>query len=449
MRSRTTPFVMAVAGAAIAVSELLRAGATPPHTNELTAIIVLAVFALVGDMMLFLLPKGAIGTISYIPTLCAVLVVPSWYTVAAMAVEKAIAESARRAEFEKAVFNVSQHTLTIAIAVWVYQWFGGTSFLNARESSILQVTSANGLATFIAFTAFFLLNSFLVCAVIALSTDNRFLAIWKANSISTIGADIIASPIIFMFAWVYVRYGSVVAATAWVPIIGLRQLSKTNVELEQTNEELLELMVKSIEARDPYTSGHSRRVQHYSVMIARAIGLTDRETQLVGRAALLHDVGKIHEKYGPILRKADRLSPSEWDTMREHPLDGANLIATMSRLRELVAPVRHHHENWDGTGYPDGLAGELIPRAARIIRFADTIDAMTTERPYRRNMSPEEVRSEIVRCRGTQFDPQLVDQLLSSPTWRTMFAPGSAVGSQSAIAVLPNTRERAFRRVSS
>src|SRR5262245_24327315 len=189
-------------------------------------------------------------------------------------------------------------------------------------------------------------------------------------------------------------------------------------------------MVKSIEARDPYTSGHSRRVQHYSAIIARAVGLPNREVESVGRAALLHDVGKIHEKYGPILRKADGLTQSEWDIMREHPGDGANLIATMTKLRALVAPVRHHHENWDGTGYPDGLAGELIPLPARIIRFADTIDAMTTERPYRRALNAEEVRAEIVRCRATQFDPQIVDRLLSSPLWRSMFAPSETAGAR-------------------
>jgi HD-GYP domain-containing protein (c-di-GMP phosphodiesterase class II) len=174
----------------------------------------------------------------------------------------------------------------------------------------------------------------------------------------------------------------------------------------------------------------------------------EREVQTVGRAALLHDVGKIHEKYGPILRKADSLSTDEWDTMREHPVDGANLISTMSRLRELVGPVRHHHENWDGTGYPDGLAGELIPQAARIIRFADTIDAMTTERPYRRTMTTDEVRAEIVRCRGTQFDPQIVDKLLSSAAWKTMFAPEVRVTPRyGSLAVLPRDEERTSRTV--
>ncbi|MEX2152033.1 MAG: HD domain-containing phosphohydrolase [Gemmatimonadaceae bacterium] len=412
--------------------------------DQIAAIVVLCVLALIADLLLFLLPQGASGSISFIPTLCAILIVPSWYTVIGMAVEKAIAESARRAEFDKAVFNIAQTTLSIGLAMLVFLSAGGESFLSMRAETISSVTRTSGFAAFAAFVTFFVSNTVLVSAVIALATKASISTVWKANNIATIGIDIITSPLIFVFAWIYVRFGAIVAATAWVPIMGIRQVHKTNLELEQTNEELLELMVKSIEARDPYTSGHSRRVHHYTIVIARAIGLAEREVQTVGRAALLHDVGKIGEKYGPILRKADRLSADEWNTMREHPGDGAKLIATMTRLRELVGPVRHHHENWDGTGYPDGLAGELIPQSSRIIRFADTIDAMTTERPYRRTMSPEEVRAEIVRCRGTQFDPQMVDRLLSSPAWKTIFAPSVVTSPRfGSLAVLPRREERA------
>ena len=443
MRSRTTPFVLVVLAAAMAVTFRLHLIDVPIQSEQITAIVVLCTFALVADLLLFLLPQGAVGSISFIPTLCAVLVVPSWYTVAGMAIERAIAESARRAEFEKAVFNIAQTTLGIGLAILVFLSLGGSGFLTADTETIFQLTRNNGFAAFAAFTTFFIANNLLVSTAIALATNARISDVWRTNNIATIGIDIIATPIIFVFAWVYVRFGAIVAATTWVPIIGIRQLHKTNLELQQTNTELLELMVKSIEARDQYTSGHSRRVQKYSLAIARALGLPGKEVETVGRAALLHDVGKIHEKYGPILRKADRLTAGEWDTMREHPADGAELIATMSRLRELVGPVRHHHENWDGTGYPDGLTGELIPQAARIIRFADTIDAMTTERPYRRTMNVDEVRSEIVRCRGTQFDPQIVDRLLSSPAWRSILTPESTVSARfGVLAVLPRNEGR-------
>ena len=446
MKSRTTPLILSVLGGAIAVSLMLPPVSGSTATEQLTAIVVLSTLALVAELLSFLLPKGALGSIASIPALAAVLISPTWHAIAAIGIVKAVVESARRAQFERAVFNIAQFVLSFGIAALVFRGLGGQAFIAVRQEPIGHITILNGLPAFAAFVVFFAANSLLVSAAIALSSGARLSSVWHANNIATVGIDILSSPLVFLFAWAYSRFGAIAAAAIWVPIIGLRQLHKTNLELEQTNEELLDLMVKSIEARDPYTSGHSRRVQDYSMMIGRALGLAEKDVQMIGRAALLHDVGKIHEKYGPILRKADKLTLVEWNTMREHPVDGADLIATMTRLRELVGPVRHHHENWDGTGYPDGMAGELIPLAARIIRFADTIDAMTTERPYRRMLNPEEVRAEIVRCRGTQFDPQMVDRLLSSPAWKTMFAPDAmAMQRFGELAVLPGGEARQAR----
>ena len=440
MKSRTTPFIFAIICAACLVASVLPGASGPRASNELLGVVVLFALALVAEMLAFILPKGALASIASMPTFAAVLISPSWHAVAAIAIVKALVESIRRADFEKAVFNIAQYALAIGLAALVFLKMGGTSLLSFQNGTISDVTIANGLPAFTAFAAAIATNTLSVSAVIAISTGTRISSVWHANTIAKIGIDIIASPLIFLFAWAFVRFGAIAAAAFWVPIIGLRQVYKTNLELEQTNVELLDLMVKSIEARDPYTSGHSRRVQDYSMTIGRALGLSEKDILMIGRAALLHDVGKIHEKYGPILRKADKLTLAEWNTMREHPIDGANLIATMTRLRELVGPVRHHHENWDGTGYPDGMAGELIPLPARIIRFADTIDAMTTERPYRRMLSADEVRAEMVRCRGTQFDPQIVDRLLSSPAWKTMFAPEVVDGRRfGSLAVLPRS----------
>jgi putative nucleotidyltransferase with HDIG domain len=279
----------------------------------------------------------------------------------------------------------------------------------------------------ISYTITFATNTLLVSCVIALSNGERTLRVWRETNNSTVGLDILASPLVFFFAFVYAHYGPMIASLLWLPILGLRQMNTTNIELAQTNRELLELMVKSIEARDPYTSGHSRRVKEYAVHIARLIGLSTNEIEKIGTAALLHDVGKIYDKYAPILLKQDRLTPQEWAIIKEHPNDGANLIATMTRLREMVPAVRHHHENWDGTGYPDGLKGEEIPLASRVIMFADTFDAMTTKRPYRGPMGEDEVRSELIRCRGRQFDPEITDRLLASNFWTTIFPPTDRV----------------------
>ena len=181
-------------------------------------------------------------------------------------------------------------------------------------------------------------------------------------------------------------------------------------------------MVKAIEARDPYTSGHSRRVSHYAKLIARALGLNSREIERIATAALLHDVGKIHEIYAPILRKPDKLTADEWAVMQTHPIKSAELVSTVSQLRDLVSAVRHHHENWDGSGYPDGLAGEQIPLGSRVVLIADTIDAMTTDRPYRKALGEVQVRSELTKYRGRQFDPKICDELLASPMFGLLFA---------------------------
>ena len=255
--------------------------------------------------------------------------------------------------------------------------------------------------------------------------------------------DLVVGPVVFIFAWLCAAHGPIAAAALWVPILGLREVHKVNLELQKTNQELLQLMVKSIEARDTYTSGHSRRVQHYSTIIARSLGLNEKEVDRVGRSALLHDVGKIYEKYAPILRKADKLSPDEWATMQEHPIDGANLVATMSGLKDIVPSIRHHHENWDGTGYPDALVGEAIPLASRIITFADTIDAMTSERPYRQPLTEAQVRAEFIRCRGRQFDPAIVDKLIVSSIWHMLFQPPKPTRTPRRLLALMPDRESA------
>lgn len=442
MSNRTTPFFLGVIGAAIASGMFLRTPASAFPDRELTAVVFLGVLALAAELLAFLMPRGVVGSLSAMPALAGVMISPSWYSVMAMAIVIAVAESNRKSEFPKAVFNIGQYGLSIGLASLVYLRLGGTPLYDLGQPGIIELTKSTGFPALVAFTVAMATNTILVSIGVAIRDNAKLSSVWHSTALPKIGVDVLSTPLIFVFGWAFARFGPIAAAAMWVPVIGLRQMIKTNVELERTNVELLDLMVKSIEARDPYTSGHSRRVQDYSMMIARALGLGEKEVQAIGRAALLHDIGKIHEKYGPILRKADRLSAEEWNTMREHPTDGAALIATMTPLRDLVAAVKHHHENWDGTGYPDGLAGELIPLSARIIRFADTIDAMTTARPYRPIMKASEVRAEIVRCRGSQFDPRLVDRLLSSAAWRSMFGPDSDSPRYGEIAVLPGHEKR-------
>ena len=383
----------------------------------------LAALALTADLLGFLLPGGVTGTISFIPYVTAVVLAPDFASLTTIVVTGGIAQLSRERNAQKLIFNASQLVIAYGAAIIAYRLLGGVSLLEIRDQSVADVTLAIGRPMSIAYLIVFVINGVLVSQVIAISRGESAWHMWKETSLSTIGLDILALPLVFAFAWVYAKYGPMIASVIWVPILGLRQLNTANIELQQTNRELLELMIKSIEARDPYTSGHSRRVKDYAVQIARLMGYDAATVEKIGTAALLHDVGKIYDKYAPILAKEARLTPEEWAIIKEHPVDGANLIATMTRLRELVPAVMHHHENWDGSGYPKGLKGADIPLASRVIMFADTFDAMTTKRPYRGPLDEAAVRSELVKCRGKQFDPEITDRLLTSDFWRTLFPP--------------------------
>jgi putative nucleotidyltransferase with HDIG domain len=397
-------------------------------SQEIKALAFLAVVAIVSEMMSFSLVREGRGSIAYIPYFASIVLVPSWLAVVCVALIKLLMELLSRIDLRKAVFNSAVHVLMLGSAIAVYVALGGHSILGQEVGTLSAIANEVGLAAIVAFTAAFVVNISLVTGVLALDSEESFHGLLRTNFLPKVGGDLIATPVIFVFAWVYASFGPMAAMIAWVPFLSLRHVSRLNIELQRTNEELLQLMVKSIEARDPYTSGHSRRVSKYAVSIARMLGRSEKEIKDIETAALLHDVGKIYEKYGPILASTTRLSAAEWTTMQEHPVDGANLVNTISRMRHLVPAVRHHHENWDGTGYPDRIAGDGIPLASRVIMFADTIDAMTSERPYRQPLSEADVCAELVRCRGKQFDPEITDRLLTAGVWKTLLGEAKSRG---------------------
>ena len=218
-------------------------------------------------------------------------------------------------------------------------------------------------------------------------------------------------------------FGSVALIGRGVSLIAVRHVYGLYRQLQESGQELLQLMVKAIEARDPYTSGHSVRVSRLSRTIAIELGLPAIQIEQIETAALLHDVGKIHEEFAPLLRKETRLDDAETALMQTHATRSAELVGIISKFRGSVQDsVRHHHERWDGRGYPDGVAGESIPIGARIILISDTIDAMTTDRPYRRRLALEVVVAELQKCKGTQFDPRIVDVTISSVAVRHLIA---------------------------
>ena len=190
-----------------------------------------------------------------------------------------------------------------------------------------------------------------------------------------------------------------------------KELFKYTQELEEAYISILRVLAMAIDARDSYTLGHSARVALHSLMIGEEIGLKEKELEELEIASLFHDVGKLKTP-DAILFKNRSLNSTEYDKIRHHPEDGAEILNKVKPLQKYVEPVKHHHEYYNGKGYPDGLDGDGIPLYSAIISIADTYDAMTSTRPYREALSKEEACKELEKGAGKQFHPDLVKAFL-------------------------------------
>lgn len=182
-------------------------------------------------------------------------------------------------------------------------------------------------------------------------------------------------------------------------------------DLKELFYKTIKSIASALDAKDPYTHGHSMRVTLYSIILAKEFNLNDIELERIETAGLLHDIGKIAIPQS-ILCKPGKLTDEEFIIMKSHPANSEKLIASIKKLHEVSPGVKHHHERWDGRGYPDRLAGEDIPFSARIIAIADTYDAMTSTRSYRKALEHDIAIAEIEKCAGTQFDPVLAKKFV-------------------------------------
>ena len=192
----------------------------------------------------------------------------------------------------------------------------------------------------------------------------------------------------------------------------VRSTDLANGREDSTLVGVIEALATLVEARDRYTGAHMTQVGHRVALLARECGLGDSEAHMLGIAGLLHDIGKVCVP-DAILQKPSHLTEKEWEMLRTHAVVGADVVSRVPALRPLAPIIRAHHEQWNGTGYPDGLSGDAIPLGARMVAVVDAYGAMTSNRPYRKGRSIESARAELRRCSGTQFDPTVVEAFLS------------------------------------
>jgi putative nucleotidyltransferase with HDIG domain len=198
-----------------------------------------------------------------------------------------------------------------------------------------------------------------------------------------------------------------------------------SLQVRQASLDSVGALVRAVEAKDPYTRRHSEQVAYYAVHLARAMGMSAADVESIRVASLLHDIGKIGVP-DHILIKAGPLTDEEFQQVSRHPALGSDILANITLFASEAKLIRHHHERWDGKGYPDGLVGEETPLASRIILVADCIDAMLMERTYKAGYSVDAMMGELIRCAGTQFDPKIAAAALA---WcqshrEALFLPG-------------------------
>jgi putative nucleotidyltransferase with HDIG domain len=350
----------------------------------------------------------------FVPELAAVLLLGPGWSAGIAAVAWIIAETAiRRKPLIKILHNTSKEVLAVGLAGLFYEYAGGVP---SFTTFYLNVPAFIG-STLV----YFVLGGGLVATAVGLSSGVAVADAWTRIVGKDLFENVLSGSLapLVAYLWTNLEWAGLLLVAA--PLFFVRHALRANLQLERANRELLDLMVKSIEARDPYTSGHSVRVATYAKALAQSLGLLGKEVEQIETAALLHDVGKIYEEFAPILRKDRRMDESERNVMCTHPIRSADLVGTISSLRGYVQQcVRSHHERYDGDGYPDRLAGESIPLGARIIMLADTADAMMSDRPYRRAMSYIDVLTELDRYAGTQFDPRIVEAFKRSSAIRRL-----------------------------
>jgi hypothetical protein len=387
----------------------------------------------------------ATGSLAFIMHLAGLLVF-GWGWAALIAASGGAIFVLKRYTPIKVVFNSAQFVLSVTAASLMYSAVGGASppAFFADGATIRDVAVKRDVLAFLAAAAsYFLANSTLVSAVVCLSSGRRFREVWTLNTRGIFGYDLVASalaiPVAVAFSW----WGGFGLILAVLPIIAIRHFYGLYRQLQESGQELLAVMVKAIEARDPYTSGHSERVSRISRAVALELGLPTQQVEEIATSALLHDVGKIHEEFAPLLRKEARLTPEETALMQTHVVKSAELVGIVSKFRgRILDAVRHHHERWDGQGYPDGVQSKAIPIGARIILVADTVDAMTTDRPYRKALGLDVVLAELQRCKGTQFDPDLVELVANSVAIRRLISLASLDPTPATLSDLPMASRR-------
>lgn len=370
------------------------------NIEQLIHVLIFGILAIACESLPVALPKGGYVTVGYPIFLCSLILFPLGVSlvVVVMAGILIFGKVASEQPLWKRVFNASQFLLSLSAAYWVINVIEPFSFQFSWKVLILYLIAA---------FVYMVMNITLVSVALSSMFGKSPSSIWVSNICWTLPNLIALVPLGFLLALIYNNYGSLGLILLFIPLLVCRHSFQLYIDMRENYLSTVEALVQALEAKDTYTSGHSERVGKFAVALAEEIKMSEEKIQSLKYAAVLHDVGKIGVSE-TILNKEGKLLESEWEAVRNHPVMGYTIIKGIKFLYDIGSVVRYHHERYDGKGYPDGIQGGEIPLESRIIAVADTYDAITTNRSYRKGKSHEEAVEELKRVAGTQLDPELV-----------------------------------------
>jgi len=359
------------------------------------------------------LPGGGITTVAFAVDYASLLIfgpaISAWVGVLSFAV------LLWRSPRLRQVFNQGQVVLAFAGAGWVYQRLGGRYVESGASGGV--AFGEMGLALVGGAVSFFLISSFLLAVVMGLWERKSVWGMWVMTFRWVAFRSLALAPFGLLMAMVYQTPGLGIVAVGLflVPLVGARYAFQGAMEMLAVHRETVQALSNALEAYDPYTRNHSELVTRYALQMGAELQLSASRMEALEWACRLHDIGKCHQDWEPIIRKPGRPTPEEWEVIRQHPVEGSQLAERMEFLPHTAGVVakivRAHHERLDGSGYPEGIKGDQIPLEAQILGVADAFEAMTARRAYQPRRSPQEALAELRKEAGSRFDPRVVAAL--------------------------------------
>ena len=327
----------------------------------------------------------------------------TWFSIAIAGIGSALADLIGKRGWDKMLFNAAQYSITLLATGLVYNFFSPTG---------TAITSINDYIIPFIFAAltYILVNFTLVSVIVSLSNRIHLLDVIKMD-LGMMGLFLASlAPMGFLMTILY-------TTEPWSVVLILPPLAlahngfKNYLQLRSQTKTTIELLAEVVDNRDPYTAMHSHRVAEYVDQITKQLNMSYEHCENIIIASRVHDLGKLAIR-DAVLLKPGKLTVAEYDEMKAHPEVGYQILSPLEMYKQSLSIVLYHHERFDGKGYPLGLEGNAIPLGARILAVADSYDAMTSDRPYRKAMSKDEAIKELKANKGTQFDPKVVDTFI-------------------------------------